>query len=91
MVANAVAWRWERIGGLVVILLAGGLTVAAYSASRSFGLGSPSFLLALLYGGPFLLVGILFWISAQVGASGSHRDSAPPSRSAGSGPSTPSS
>jgi hypothetical protein len=71
LVANFGAWRWERIGGLVVILLAGGLTVAAYSSSRAFGLGSPSFLLSLLYGGPFLVVGILFWISGQAAASGS--------------------
>ena len=68
LVASFAAWRWERIGGLVVILLAGGLTVAAYSASRAFGLGTPSFLPALLYGGPFLVLGILFWVSAQAAA-----------------------
>lgn len=68
LVASFAAWRWEQIGGLVVILLAGGLTVAAYSASRAFGLRIPSFLPAILYGGPFLVLGILFWVSAQFAA-----------------------
>ena len=80
MVASFAVWRWERIGGLHVILLASSLTIAAYSASRSFGLGSASFLPAFLYGGPFLVVGTLFWLSG--------RDPAPPSRSVNGGPST---
>jgi hypothetical protein len=66
LVTAFAAWRWERVGGLLVILLAGGLTVAAYSASRSFGLGSASFLPAFLYGGPFLVVGALFLVSSRI-------------------------
>ena len=66
MVASFAAWRWERIGRLRVILLASSLTIAAYSASRSFGLGSASFLPAFLYGGPFLVVGALFLVSSRI-------------------------
>jgi hypothetical protein len=65
LVASVAAWRWERIGGLVVILLAVGLTVAAYSSSQAIGLGSQALLPALLYGGPFLVVGALFWLSGR--------------------------
>lgn len=74
LVAAFAAWRWERVGGLLVVLLAGGLTVAAHSASRAFGLGSPTLLPALLYGGPFLVAGMLFWLSGRIAASGSHRE-----------------
>jgi xanthine/uracil/vitamin C permease (AzgA family) len=74
LMASVAAWRWERVGGLVVILLAGALAVAAYSASQAFALGSTTFLPALLYGGPFLAVGILFWLSGRIAASDSRRD-----------------
>jgi hypothetical protein len=61
--ASFAAWRWERAGGALVV--AGGfcLGVAAYSASLAFGLGSSSLLGMFIYGAPFVLVGILFWIS----------------------------
>jgi hypothetical protein len=61
--ASFAAWRWQRAGGALVI--AGGLVlgVAAYSASQAFGLGSSGLLSAFLYGAPWALVGILFWIS----------------------------
>lgn len=65
LMASVAAWRWERAGGLVVILLTGGLTVAAYSSSRAVGLRSQALLPALLYGGPFLVVGTLFWLSGR--------------------------
>jgi sugar lactone lactonase YvrE len=78
IVASLAAWRWEKVGGLVVVLLALCLSVAAHSASLAFGLGSLSFLPALLYGAPFLVVGILFWVCGQITASGSHHDFAPP-------------
>lgn len=63
MAASFAAWRWQRAGGALVV--AGGLVlgVAAYSASLAFGLGSFGLLGAFLYGAPFVLVGILFWIS----------------------------
>jgi hypothetical protein len=79
LIASVAAWRWERAGGLVVILLAFGLTIAAYSSSRAVGLGSQALLPALLYGGPFLVVGTLFWLSG--------RDPARPSRPVNSDPS----
>ena len=69
--ASFAAWRWQRAGGALVI--AGGLVlgVAAYSASQAFGLGSSGLLSAFLYGAPWALVGILFWISGGRVADGS--------------------
>jgi hypothetical protein len=69
--ASFVAWRWQRAGGAFVV--AGGLVlaVAAYSASQAFGLGSSGLLSAFLYGVPWALVGILFWISGGRVANGS--------------------
>lgn len=61
MAGSFSAWRWEKAGGAVVIAGALGTSMAAYLASRGFGLGSQSFLPAVLYGAPFLVVGILFW------------------------------
>ena len=61
MAGSFAAWRWEKAGGAVVIAGALGTSMAAYLASREFGLGSQSFLPAVLYGAPFLAVGILFW------------------------------
>jgi WD40 repeat protein len=78
MVATLAAWRWEKVGGVVVGLLALVLSVAAYSASLDFGVGSLSFVPALLYGAPFLVVGVLFWICGQGGASHSPHNLGPP-------------
>ena len=71
MLASFAAWRWRRIGGALV--LAGGLClgVAAYSASLAFGLRSSGLLGMLIYGAPFALMGILFWISGGRLADGS--------------------
>ena len=60
-----IAWRWEKVGGVIVILSALCLNVAAYSASLSFGLGRLSLGLSLIYGVPFLIVGVLFWLSGR--------------------------
>ena len=62
--ASFAAWRWERAGGALVV--AGGfcLGLAAYSASLALGLGSSGLLGTFIYSAPFVLVGILFWISA---------------------------
>jgi len=76
--ATLAAWRWEKVGGVVVVLLALCLSVAAYSASRAFGLGSLSLLPSLIYGVPFLAVGSAFWICGQRAASGSRFDLATP-------------
>lgn len=70
LAATFAAWRWERVGGTVVVLLALCLGIAAYSASSAIGLGSASLLPALIYSVPFLLVGCLFWVSGQVKANG---------------------
>ena len=61
--ASFAAWRWERAGGALVV--AGGfcLGVAAYSALLALGLGSFGLLGTFIYSAPFVLVGILFWIS----------------------------
>ena len=61
--ASFAAWRWERAGGALIV--AGGfcLGVATYSASLALGLGSSGLLGAFIYSAPFVLVGILFWIS----------------------------
>jgi len=73
MLASFAAWRWRRTGGAVVV--AGGLClgVAAYSASVAFGLRSFALLSMFLYGAPFVLTGILFWISGGRLADGSAR------------------
>ena len=54
------AWRWERLGGSLVILSAVALGSAAYMAGVAFGVGAFSLLVALIYCLPFLIVGGLF-------------------------------
>lgn len=71
MVGSFVAWRWEKAGGAVVIVGALGTGIAAYSASLEFGLGSQSFLPALIYGVPFLVMGISFWLCGHRANAGS--------------------
>lgn len=71
MAASFVAWRWEKAGGAIVIIGALGTGVAAYSASLEFGLGSQSFLPGLIYGTPFLVKGILFWLCGHSARAGS--------------------
>ncbi len=61
--ASLAAWRWEKIGGLLVILCALCLMAAVYSASVAFGLASNIILFISLYCAPFLVVGLLFWLS----------------------------
>lgn len=58
------AWRWERAGGVVVLIGAVCLGVAAYASSRSYGVG-PSLLIPLVYAAPFALVGTLFLLAAR--------------------------
>jgi hypothetical protein len=64
MVSCLVAWRWERAGGIAVLVSAVCLGVAAYSASRTYVLG-PHFLAPLLYAVPYLLAGTLFLLAAR--------------------------
>jgi hypothetical protein len=61
MAGTFAAWRWEKVGGAVVIAGALGTSIATYLASLEFGLGSQSFLPVIIYGAPFLVIGILFW------------------------------
>jgi asparagine N-glycosylation enzyme membrane subunit Stt3 len=64
MVSCLAAWRWERAGGIAVLLSAVCLGVAVYAASRTYGVG-PHFLAPLLYAVPYLLVGTLFLLAAR--------------------------
>ncbi len=59
------AWHWEKAGGIALMVGAIFLFAAAYSSSLASGLGSISLLPALIYGVPFLVIGILFWMSSQ--------------------------
>ncbi|MBI5035166.1 MAG: hypothetical protein HZB51_31965 [Chloroflexi bacterium] len=65
IVSSFAAWRWEKVGGVVVIMGALGQSVAAFLSSFYFGLGALSFLSVLIYGVPFLIVGILFLLTSQ--------------------------
>jgi hypothetical protein len=71
MVSSFVAWRWEKLGGALVIAGALSTGVAAYSASLEFGLGSQSFLPGLIYCTPLLVMGILFWLCGHRATDGS--------------------
>ena len=64
MVICLAAWRWERAGGIAVLVGAICLGIAAYASSRTFGVGS-YFPIPLLYAAPFLLVGTLFLLAAR--------------------------
>ena len=60
--ATLVAWGWERLGGLTVIVLALALAVAA-SVNR--WLHSASLLPSLVLSAPFLIVGVMFWLAGR--------------------------
>jgi len=64
MILCLAAWRWGQAGGIAVLVGAVCLGVAAYTASRTYGVG-PNFLIPLLYAAPFLLVGTLFLLAAR--------------------------
>jgi hypothetical protein len=70
MASSFAAWRWEKAGGAFVIVGALGTGVAAYSASLQLGLGWQSLLPALIYGTPFLVIGILFWVCGHRAMAG---------------------
>ena len=59
-----VAWRWERAGGIAVLVGAVCLGAAAYAASRTYGPG-PHFLIPIVYAAPYLFVGVLFLAAAR--------------------------
>ena len=77
IVATMAAWRWEKAGGLAVVLLALCLSKAVYSSSPAFGLSSLRFIPAVIYGVPFLVVGILFWVCGQTATSSSRQNLGP--------------
>ena len=64
MGSSLAAWRWERAGGITVLVSAVCLGVAAYAASRTYGPGS-HWLAPLIYGTPYLLVGTLFLVASR--------------------------
>ena len=64
MVSCLVAWRWERVGGIAMLVCALCLGAAAYWASRIYGPG-PHFLAPLLYAVPYLLAGTLYLFAAR--------------------------
>jgi len=70
IVASFAAWRWGKAGGIPVVVGGLCLSVAVYLAQRAFGLGSSSLLGPLIYGTPFVFVGILFWMSGEKARSG---------------------
>ena len=64
MVSCCCAWRWERAGGIAMLVSATLLGGAAYWASRTYG-ATPNFLAPLVYAMPYLLVGTLFLWAAN--------------------------
>ena len=64
MVSCLAAWRWERAGGIAVLVSAVCLGVLVYSSSRTYG-AALRFLAPLLYAVPYLLVGTLFLWAAR--------------------------
>ncbi len=65
ILANFAAWRWEKVGGAIVACCALGLGMLSFASSLSLGLNAFSVVPALIYSVPFLIVGILFWVSAS--------------------------
>lgn len=66
LLACLAAWRWERIGGGLVVVGAVGLGIAAYRSASVLGLGTFAGWAALLYGWPFSGVGLLFLLTARL-------------------------
>jgi xanthine/uracil permease len=69
MLGSLLAWRWEKAGGIAVTLGAIILGCVAYFTAPTV-LDSRSFLPPLVYGVPFLVVGILFWLAGQAAKRG---------------------
>lgn len=65
----ALSWKWERLGGSIYILLGAGLIPFIYSLNhnRNGFSTAQSLNVVLLINLPFILVGILFWISYKYG------------------------
>ena len=60
LVALAIAWRWERVGGILFIALG-----AYYVFKFGVNLNSSAF---LIIAGPLLLAGLLFLVNWKIGA-----------------------
>ena len=67
LIALVVAWRWERVGGVLFVLLGVAYILMAYP--------SESLVAYLIISGPLILVGVLFLVSGcrrvKVGPDGS--------------------
>ncbi len=62
------AWRWIRIGGMVLVISALALSISVYRSSVAFGLGPVGLLLGLpTYSLPPLFTGILYLLPAGRG------------------------
>lgn len=58
LIALAIAWRWERVGGTLFILL-GLIYIFAFGGNFPWSV-------YLVIAGPAFLIGILFWVSYYV-------------------------
>jgi hypothetical protein len=66
IMAAFMAWRWERIGGMVLVMSSLGLGISVHMSSAAFGLGPVGLLMGLLiYSLPPLITGILYLLSGQ--------------------------
>ena len=66
ILGNFGAWRWEREGGIAVMLTGFVLIgVALWSGLFFIGAQVTTFLVAILLGVPFLVAGTLFWYASQ--------------------------
>lgn len=59
--ALLVAWRWERLGGLLAFVL--GIPVAVYVATAADGYNLFS---AFVYASPLIIAGGLYWLDARL-------------------------
>lgn len=66
ILACLAAWRWEQVGGSLVLIGALSLGLAAYSSASIIGPGDFAFLASLIYSLPFAVVGALFLLTGQI-------------------------
>jgi hypothetical protein len=59
------AWRWQKVGGVITVIAAVILSTISFLVTMEFGGYVGAALVALIYGLPFLLVGVLFLITIK--------------------------
>lgn len=67
------AWRWERAGGLIAVISAAALGLAAVYSTFANNLGWQGIVLALIYPLPYLVVGSLFLSDGQMARRAANR------------------